>query len=86
MFLKFIYSEKAAKFCKISTLLLTVCSTEVKNKVEISQNFVAFLKYLNFIDVHKVSSVSAQKNEMPKLGSQPSQAGSAREISARTHH
>ena len=37
--LKFIYSEKATKFCKIFTLLLTDC-TAVKSKVKISQNFV----------------------------------------------
>ena len=43
--LKFIYSEKATKFCEISTLDLTVCST-VKSKVEISQNFVAFSEYI----------------------------------------
>ena len=36
-FLKYIYSEKAKKFCKIFTLLLTVC-TVVKSKVKISQN------------------------------------------------
>ena len=45
--LKFIYSEKATKFCKISTLLLTGC-TVVKSKVEISQSFVSFLEYRNF--------------------------------------
>ena len=44
---KFIYSEKATKICKISTLDLTVC-TVVKFKVEISQNFVAFSEYMNF--------------------------------------
>jgi hypothetical protein len=38
---KFIYSEKATKFCKISTLHLTAVLT-VKSKVEILQNFVAF--------------------------------------------
>ena len=38
---KFIYSEKATKFCEIFTLHLTVC-TVVKSKVKISQNFVAF--------------------------------------------
>ena len=36
---KFIYTEKAAKFCEISTLLLSYI---VPVKVEISQNFVAF--------------------------------------------
>ena len=46
-FLKYIYSEKAKKFCKIFTLLLTVC-TVVKSKVKISQNFVAFSEYMNF--------------------------------------
>ena len=34
---KFIYSEKATKFCEISTLHLTVCIA-VKSKVEILQN------------------------------------------------
>ena len=46
--LKFIYSEKATKFCEISTLDLTVC-TVVKFKAEILQNFVAFSEYMNFI-------------------------------------
>ena len=45
--IKFIYSEKATKFCEIFTLLLTVC-TVVKSKVKISQNFVAFSEYINF--------------------------------------
>ena len=45
--LKFIYSEKATKFCKIFALLLTVC-TVVKNKGKTSQNFVAFSEYMNF--------------------------------------
>ena len=44
--LKFIYSEKATKFCEISTLDLTVC-TVVKFKVEISQNYVAFSEYMD---------------------------------------
>ena len=44
---KFIYSEKATKFCEIFTLLLTVCT--VKSKAKISQNFVAFSEYyMNF--------------------------------------
>ena len=47
---KFIYSEKATKFCEISTLLLcyVVIVVPVKSKVEISQTFVAFSEYLNF--------------------------------------
>ena len=45
--LKFVYSEKAAKFCEIFTLLLSYV-VPVKSKVEISQNFVAFSEYMNF--------------------------------------
>ena len=45
--LKFIYSEKATKFCKIFTLLLSNV-VPVKSKVKISQNFVAFSEYMNF--------------------------------------
>ena len=45
--LKFIYSEKATKFCEIFTLLLSYL-VPVKSKVTISQNFVAFSEYLNF--------------------------------------
>ena len=37
---KFIYSEKATKFCEISTLLLSY-AVPVKSKMEILQNFVA---------------------------------------------
>ena len=47
MYIKFIHSEKATKFCEIFILLLTVC-TVVKIKVKISQNFVAFSEYMNF--------------------------------------
>ena len=45
--LKFIYSEKATKFCKIFPLLLTTVHA-VKSKGNISQNFVAFSEYMNF--------------------------------------
>ena len=41
------YSEKATKFWKISTIDLIV-TTQDKSKVEISQNFVAFSEYMNF--------------------------------------
>ena len=47
MKLKFIYSEKATKFCEIFPLLLTRVHT-VKSKGKISQNFMAFSEYLNF--------------------------------------
>ena len=45
---KFIYAEKATKFCEILTLLLSYV-VPVKNKEEILQNFVAFSEYKNFI-------------------------------------
>ena len=45
--LKFIYPEKATRFCKISTVDLTG-TTQDKSMVEISQNFVAFSEYMNF--------------------------------------
>jgi hypothetical protein len=45
--IKFIYSEKATKFCKIFTLLLPYV-VPVKSKVKISQSFVAFSEYMNF--------------------------------------
>ena len=44
---KFIYSEKATKFCEISTVDLTI-TTYDKSTVEISQKFVAFSEYMNF--------------------------------------
>ena len=44
---KFIYSEKATKFSKISTVDLFYVVT-VRSTVEISQNFVAFSEYMNF--------------------------------------
>ena len=49
--LKFICSEKTTKFCKIFPLLLPVC-TVVKSQGKISQNFVAFSEYMNFIPQH----------------------------------
>ena len=45
---KFIYSEKATKFCEISTVDLSYV-VPVKSTVEISQNFMAFSEYINFI-------------------------------------
>ena len=43
-FLKFIYSDKARKFCEISTVNLSY----VKFTVEILQNILAFSEYMNF--------------------------------------
>ena len=53
LLLKFIYFEKATKFCEIFTLLLTGTTYE-KSKVEVSQNFVAFSEYMKF---NKVDSL-----------------------------
>ena len=47
LFLKFIYFEKATKFCEIFPLLLTTVHT-IKSKGKISQNFEAFSEYMNF--------------------------------------
>ena len=44
IFIKFIYSEKATKFCEIFPLFLTTVHT-VKSKGKISQSFVAFSEY-----------------------------------------
>ena len=46
--LKFIYSEKATTFCKISILLLSYV-VPVKSTGEILQNVVAFSEYMSFI-------------------------------------
>ena len=54
---KLIYSEKATKFCEISTLLLSY-AVPVKSNVEILQNFVAFSEYMNFIFFMHVSLTS----------------------------
>ena len=47
LIIKFIYSEKATKFCEIFTLILSYV-VPVKNKMKISQNVVAFSEYMNF--------------------------------------
>ena len=54
IFVKFIFSEKATNFCEISTVDLSYVVT-VKSTVEISQNFVAFSEYMNFITSSKLS-------------------------------
>ena len=41
-------SEKATNFCEISPLLLPYV-VPVKSKGKISQNFVAFSEYMNFM-------------------------------------
>ena len=55
-YVKFIYSEKATKFCEISTnYLFNVLP--VKYLVEISLNFVAFAKYMSF---NRISALLTQ--------------------------
>ena len=51
--IKFIYSEKATKFCEIFTLILTG-TTYDKSKVKISQNFVDFSEYMNFTNLELI--------------------------------
>ena len=51
--LKLIYCEKATKFCKIFTLLLSYV-VPAKSKVKISQNFVAFSEYMNLTKILNV--------------------------------
>ena len=47
-YLNLLYSEKATKFCKIFTLLLSYV-VPVKSKMKILQNFVAFSEYMNLV-------------------------------------
>ena len=49
---KFMYSKKATKFCKIFTVDLTV-TTQDKSTVEISKKIVAFSEYMNFTAFNK---------------------------------
>ena len=66
---KFIYSEKATKFCKIFFLLLTVC-TVVKSKGKIFQNFLAFSEYMNFTAfslTHYLKNAAFIKKNFPFL-------------------
>ena len=50
--MKFIYSEKATKFCEIISTLDLSYVVPVKSTAEISQNFVAFSEYMIFIGVY----------------------------------
>ena len=63
--LKFIYSEKATKFCEISTLLLSNV-VPVKSKVEILQNFVAFSDYIWNLKVRKSQKQIVVSSILPK--------------------
>ena len=61
---KFRESEKATKFCDISTNYLSYV-LPVKQLVEISQNFVAFSEYMNFnVYVVECRLTAGQKSEV----------------------
>ena len=60
--LKLIYSEKATKFCKIFTLLLTG-----KVRWIILQNFVAFSEYMNFIILVLICRILPDQPKSPNL-------------------
>ena len=49
MHVKFIYSEKATKFCEIFTLILTTLHTYSQKQGEDFAKFCAFAEYMNFI-------------------------------------
>ena len=59
--LKFIYSEKATKFSKIFTLLLSYV-VPVKSNVKISQKILAFSEYNNFKNQSQNFSNISQNN------------------------
>ena len=61
---KIIYSEKATKFCEIFTLLVSYV-VPVKSKVKISQKFVAFSEYMNFMKVLTYSLKPCPAIEIP---------------------
>ena len=65
---KFIYSEKATKCCKIFTLLFSYV-VPVKSKVKISRNFVAFSEYMNFTKgkAHTVIFVTVAFSKIIKI-------------------
>ena len=65
MTVKFIYSEKATKFCEISPLHLSYVAP-VKSKVEISQNFVAFSEYMNFTVMHCMEQIGEGQGDTDK--------------------
>ena len=55
--IKFIYSEKATKFSKIFTLLLSYI-VPVISKVKILQTFVAFSEYMNFTHLEYLECIT----------------------------
>ena len=65
--LKFIYAEKATKFCKILTLLLSTVHID-KSKVKISQNFVVFSEYMNFTFLEKLHNPNDTIEETRIIG------------------
>ena len=57
------HSEKATKFCKIFTLLLSNV-VPGKSKVKISQNFVAFSEYMNFTYIPFICKLPCHQNHL----------------------
>ena len=64
--IKFVYSEKATKFCEIFTLLLSTVHTD-KSKVKISQKYVAFSEYMNFKHMNFEDDKKSEKSMGGKL-------------------
>ena len=64
--LKFIYSEKATKFCEIFNLILSYV-VPVKSKVKILQNFVAFSENINFTSLNPISTRGADYAHQTKI-------------------
>ena len=62
---KFIYSETATNFCKISIVDLSYV-VMVKSTVEILQNYVAFSEYMEFISKRRLR-ISKSNFYLPPL-------------------
>ena len=67
---KFIYCEKATKFCESFPLLLSYV-VPVKINWKISQNVVAFSEYMNFTPVHPSFLIPKQISRYPRKPASP---------------
>ena len=63
---KFIYFEKATKFCEISIVDLSY-EVPVKSAVEILQSFVAFSEYMNRTKKFSISAPTSEKWSNQKI-------------------
>ena len=68
--LKFIYSEKATEFCEIFIVDLSYL-LPIKSMVEISQNFVAFSEYMNFIYTYLVTAKLGHTPHSNRIDQEP---------------